>query len=187
LGCLLVLRRSSMHFVTIIAHSSPSSNTRQQYGSVDQYTIDVSINNLLLYGDIPLFVLYSATNTLWNHAYWYQSGFYARSTFLLGVAGGCATVRLQHVPTVRTVARALHFSSWKYSTCHLGHSNTQPHPNLYENTSISKFKPSTPWAAPAAYADLIMEPFPTLSQMDAKYDSWPESGNPHFLTRNQPF
>jgi hypothetical protein len=50
--------------------------------------------------------------------------------------------------------------------------------NPYENASISEFEPAKPWAAPAAYADLVMEPFPTLSELDAEYDSWPESGNP---------
>jgi hypothetical protein len=51
-------------------------------------------------------------------------------------------------------------------------------PNPYENASISNFQPPTPWAALAASAYLTMEPFPSLSQMDAKFDSWPESGNP---------
>jgi hypothetical protein len=50
--------------------------------------------------------------------------------------------------------------------------------NLYKNAPISKFDPATPWAAPATYADILMEPFPSLSELDAKYDFWPESGNP---------
>jgi hypothetical protein len=51
-------------------------------------------------------------------------------------------------------------------------------PNPYENATISAFDPAKPWAAPAAFADIIMEPFPSTAEMDAKYDSWPESGNP---------
>jgi hypothetical protein len=51
-------------------------------------------------------------------------------------------------------------------------------PNPYENAAISAFDPAKPWAAPAAYADVLIEPFPSISEMDAEYDSWPESGNP---------
>jgi hypothetical protein len=36
--------------------------------------------------------------------------------------------------------------------------------NLYQNAAISKFNPAKPWAAPAAYADLLMEPFPSISE-----------------------
>jgi hypothetical protein len=50
--------------------------------------------------------------------------------------------------------------------------------NPYENASISEFEPARPWAAPAAYTDIVMEPFPMLSELDAKYDSWPEVGKP---------
>jgi hypothetical protein len=50
--------------------------------------------------------------------------------------------------------------------------------NPYENASISKFHPAKPWEVLAAYADVTMESFPLLSQLDAKYDSWPESRNP---------
>jgi hypothetical protein len=58
--------------------------------------------------------------------------------------------------------------------------------NPYENASISEFEPAKPWAAPAAYADITMEPFPSISEMDAEYDSWPESGNP-FLHEDTAF
>jgi hypothetical protein len=66
----------------------------------------------------------------------------------------------------------------KSSDYHFGNIDKGITPNPYENASISDFQPANPWTAPAAYADIIMEPFPTLSQMDAEYDSWPESGNP---------
>lgn len=56
------------------------------------------------------------------------------------------------------------------------HKGISAHP--YENASIQGFKPASPWAAPAAFADVTMEPFPTVEELDAEYDSWPESGNP---------
>jgi hypothetical protein len=70
------------------------------------------------------------------------------------------------------------FPHVKSSDYQFGNINKGITTNPYENASISDFQPATPWAAPAAFADLIMEPFPTLSEMDAEYDSWPESGNP---------
>jgi hypothetical protein len=53
----------------------------------------------------------------------------------------------------------------------------------YENAGLDKFIPSQPWAAPSALAIIqetptTMESFPTVEEMDADYDSWPESGNP---------
>jgi hypothetical protein len=64
-------------------------------------------------------------------------------------------------------------SDYQFGNIHKGIAS-----NPYENASISEFTPATPWAAPAAYAEIIMEPFPTLHEMDAEYDSWPESGSP---------
>jgi hypothetical protein len=51
-------------------------------------------------------------------------------------------------------------------------------PNPYKFASISDFQPTTPWTAPAAYTDIVMELSPSLTQMDVKYGSWPKSGNP---------
>jgi hypothetical protein len=64
-------------------------------------------------------------------------------------------------------------SDYQFGNIHKGITS-----NPYENASISDFQPAKPWAAPAAYADITMEPFPSLSELDAEYDSWPESGNP---------
>jgi hypothetical protein len=64
-------------------------------------------------------------------------------------------------------------SDYQFGNIHKGIAS-----NPYENASISEFNPAKPWAAPAAYADVTMEPFPSISELDAKYDSWPESGNP---------
>jgi hypothetical protein len=64
-------------------------------------------------------------------------------------------------------------SDYQFGNIHKGITS---HP--YQNAAISEFNPATPWAAPAAYADLVMEPFPSLTELDAGYDSWPESGNP---------
>jgi hypothetical protein len=64
-------------------------------------------------------------------------------------------------------------SDYQFGNIHKGIAS-----NPYENASISEFNSATPWAAPAAYADIKMEPFPSLSELDAEYDSWPESGNP---------
>eukprot|EP00978_Attheya_sp_CCMP212_P018369 scaffold50185_cov30-Attheya_sp.AAC.1 len=59
----------------------------------------------------------------------------------------------------------------------------------YENAGLDKFIPSQPWAAPSALALIeetptTMDSFPTVEEMDADYDSWPESGNP--FTNNAP-
>jgi hypothetical protein len=58
--------------------------------------------------------------------------------------------------------------------------------NPYAVADIDGFLPSQPWAAPAALACVkeaqhAATPFPTVAEMDATYDSWPESGNP-FVT-----
>jgi hypothetical protein len=64
-------------------------------------------------------------------------------------------------------------SDYQFGNIHKGITS-----NPYKNASISEFNPARPWAAPAAYADVTMEPFPSISELDAEYDSWPESGNP---------
>eukprot|EP00978_Attheya_sp_CCMP212_P004971 scaffold10957_cov56-Attheya_sp.AAC.4 len=55
--------------------------------------------------------------------------------------------------------------------------------NPYELAGLDKFIPSQPWATPVAFAqikelDTTVLLFPTVEEMDADYDSWPESGNP---------
>jgi hypothetical protein len=55
--------------------------------------------------------------------------------------------------------------------------------NPYAVADIDGFVPSQPWAAPAALAtvreaELGAMNFPTVEELDADYDSWPESGNP---------
>jgi hypothetical protein len=55
--------------------------------------------------------------------------------------------------------------------------------NPYEFAGLNKFVPSQPWATPVAFAqikelDTTVPSFPTVEEMDANYDSWPESGNP---------
>jgi hypothetical protein len=64
-------------------------------------------------------------------------------------------------------------SDYQFGNIHKGITS-----NPYENASISEFNPTKPWAAPAAYADVTIEPFSSISELDAEYDSWPESGNP---------
>jgi hypothetical protein len=58
--------------------------------------------------------------------------------------------------------------------------------NPYAIADIEGFTPSKPWTAPAALANIKeakdeAQTFPTVTEMDATYDSWPESGNP-FIT-----
>jgi hypothetical protein len=55
--------------------------------------------------------------------------------------------------------------------------------NPYAISDIDGFPPSQPWTAPAALASVkeardAATLFPTVAEMDATYDSWPESGNP---------
>eukprot|EP00978_Attheya_sp_CCMP212_P042462 scaffold259032_cov47-Attheya_sp.AAC.1 len=56
--------------------------------------------------------------------------------------------------------------------------------NPYELAGLDKFVPSQPWATPVAFAQIkeldkkTVQAFPTVEEMDAEYDSWPESGNP---------
>ena len=58
--------------------------------------------------------------------------------------------------------------------------------NPFSEAYIKGYTPTKPWeAAAAATAELSspsilnqIPPFPTVEQLDAEYDSWPESGNP---------
>jgi hypothetical protein len=49
---------------------------------------------------------------------------------------------------------------------------------------LEGYEPSQPWSAPAAAVRLNLAlldeipPFPTLQELDNKFDGWPESGNP---------
>jgi hypothetical protein len=61
-------------------------------------------------------------------------------------------------------------SDYQFGNIHKGITS-----NPYKNASISEFNPAKPWAA---YADVTMEPFLSISELDAEYDSWLESGNP---------
>ena len=53
----------------------------------------------------------------------------------------------------------------------------------YNIAGLKKFNPATPWAASAALTDMAtaelkVDTFPTVQEMDDQYDSWLESGNP---------
>ena len=72
-------------------------------------------------------------------------------------------------------------SDYQFGNLHKGIAS-----NPYDNASISEFEPASPWAAPAAFADVIMEPFPTISELDAEI-TLGLSRATHSRTRKQPF
>jgi hypothetical protein len=62
--------------------------------------------------------------------------------------------------------------------------------NPFSQAFIEGYTPSKPWeTAPAAMSEILptdtsseILTFPSVEQLDAKYDSWPESGNPFTST-----
>ena len=71
------------------------------------------------------------------------------------------------------------YKNIEFSDTTFGKLNKDLSHHPYKNASIDAFIPLKPWAAPAAFATIENDVFPTVQEMDNEFDQWQgQSSNP---------